>query len=178
MKKTADLPLILKSLSENGTFSGYASVFNIMDHDEEEVIPGAFADSLINWRTKGKMPKMLWQHDVKEIIGVWEDIYEDHCGLFVKGKLLLDVQKAREAYTLMQAGALDGLSVGFIPIKAGRNPSTRARQLKRVDLFEISLVTFAANPLAKVTRFKNIDPVQDYEAEMLHGLARIIQHNI
>lgn len=145
--------LCLKSCEADGTFSGYASVFNNIDHQHDAVAKGAFSKSLYHWQQQGKMPKMLWQHDPKAPIGQWLDIREDQYGLFVKGQLLLDVRQGREAYALLKAGILDGLSIGFNVVKAVRKADSRL--LQEVDLHEISLVTFAANPKAKVTAYKD-----------------------
>ena len=87
--------LCLKSCEDDGTFSGYASVFNNIDLQQEAIAKGAFSKTLYNWQSQNKMPKMLWQHDPKSPIGRWLDIYEDQHGLFVKGQLLLDVCQGR-----------------------------------------------------------------------------------
>lgn len=141
----------VKECNQNGEFSGYASVFHVIDHQGDKILPGAFQKHLI-----GKnFPKMLWQHDVSAPIGLWQEVREDEHGLFVKGKLLLDVQKGREAYALMQAGVLDGLSIGFRVVQSARSKECHGRILKEIDLHEISLVTFAANPEARVLDIKS-----------------------
>jgi HK97 family phage prohead protease len=144
----------ITSVNEKGYFCGYASVFNHVDDQKDVVIPGAFSTSLDKWERQGQWPKMLWQHNQKEPIGRWLFIEEDAKGLYVEGQLLLDVQKASEAYALMRAGAVDGLSIGFRVVKAGREDKSNVRFIKEVDLLEISVVTFAANQEAKITRIK------------------------
>jgi HK97 family phage prohead protease len=147
--------LDLKSFSQTGEFQGYASVFDVVDRDGDILAHGAFAKCLKDQAKTGKMPKLLWQHDATQPIGVWHEIREDAYGLFVKGKILLDVKKGREAYTLLKNGALEGLSIGFYPTKSKpANDSKAKRLLQEVTLVEISLVTFAANPLASVTACK------------------------
>jgi uncharacterized protein len=145
--------LEIKNCEPNGIFWGYASVFNHLDHHKEIVAHGAFAKSLLQWGELGRYPKMLWQHDPRFPIGQWLDIKEDHHGLFVKGQILLDVRQGREAYALLKAGIVDGLSIGFHLVKAHRQD--RAKLLQEIDLQEISLVTFAANAEAKVSFCKN-----------------------
>lgn len=95
---------------------------------------------------------MLWQHHEEEIIGVWNRIEEDNKGLYVEGKLLLDIPKAREAQTLLRERALDGLSIGYRVKEAlcGREKGA-VRLLTEVDLLEISLVTFPANGGARIS---------------------------
>ncbi len=154
MKNLITRSLLLKSQEQDGHFTGYASVFNITDHHGDQVLPGSFSKSLTKLRGKGKMPKMLWQHDSRFPIGVWREIREDERGLFVHGQLLLDVQKGRETYALMHAGVLDGLSIGFRPVKTSKQKSSAGRILEEIDLHEISLVTFASNPEAKIIDIK------------------------
>jgi HK97 family phage prohead protease len=92
--------LALDRLEEEGSFSGYASVFDHVDQQKDRVIHGAFRDTL----ARDALPKMLWQHNPQEPIGVWQIVEEDHKGLYVQGQLLLDLQKAKEAHTLMKRG--------------------------------------------------------------------------
>lgn len=145
--------LRLKSCEPDGTFSGYASVFNNVDFQQEVIAKGAFRKSLDYWHKQNKMPKMLWQHDPKTPIGKWLEIKEDQYGLFVKGQLILDIRQGRDAYALLRAEILDGLSIGFQASKVLRQD--KCRVLQEIDLHEISLVTFAANPKAQVTSFKD-----------------------
>jgi len=136
----------------NITFEGYASVFNTVDRGNDLVLPGAFAKSLKDRGTQGI--KFLWQHDPKEPVGIVEEIFEDAKGLFVRGRLILDVERAREAHKLLGAGALDGLSIGFHTVKS-RQRSDGVRILSQVDLWEISLVTFPMNELARINIVTN-----------------------
>lgn len=142
------------SLDEKGVFCGYASIFNFLDDHHDIVLPGAFKASLENAERTHKWPKMLWQHNLQEVIGRWVFIEEDDKGLYVEGQLLLDVQKAKEAYALMKAGAVEGLSIGFTVDKARRDTKTGIRYIEKLKLIEISIVTLAANNRAHVTRIK------------------------
>ena len=84
-----------------------------------------------------------------------ESLFEDANGLYMKARLLLDVAQAREAYALMKAGVVRGLSIGYSVKSAKRNPDTGVRELLAVDLWEISLVTLPANEAAQVTVVKS-----------------------
>lgn len=143
-------PLLIKSFSENGFFEGYASVFHVVDLQKDILMPGAFQKSI---QSHQKL-KMLWQHDMQTPIGFWHAITEDQYGLYVKGQLLLDLPKAKEAYTLLKAGVLDGLSIGFHTVESHFDEQQKATVISQVDLVEISVVTFAANPDAKITNIK------------------------
>ena len=143
---------------QDGIFEGYASVFGVVDQGMDVVERGAFAKSL----GKRKV-KMLWQHEMDKPIGVWEDIYEDERGLFVRGRILKEVEKGREAMALLKAGAIDSMSIGYRTIEAAPEGDGRVRKLLEVDLFEISLVTFPMLPDAKVTNVKSITTERDFE---------------
>lgn len=130
---------------KNGFIAGYASLFHVIDHQRDRIEKGAFTKTLRAWKLLGKTPKMLWQHDPKQPIGVWTHLEEDHQGLYVRGRLTLGVPKADEAYLLIKEKALEGLSIGFRPIEAVSAKNFKGRLLLDIDLVEISLVTFGAN---------------------------------
>jgi uncharacterized protein len=142
----------LQALTDDGVFEGYASLFDRTDLGHDVVAPGAFRNSLKQRGAAGI--RMLYQHDPAQPIGVWERIYEDARGLFVRGRLTLDVAKAREVRALMKVGAIDGLSIGFKTLNGRRNGATGLRRLTDVDLWEISIVTFPMLPEARITTIK------------------------
>lgn len=142
----------VNDLAADGTFSGYGALFGVEDLARDVVEPGAFAASLAARGADGV--KMLWHHDPAEPIGRWLEIREDGRGLFVRGRLLMGVARAREAATLMKAGVLDGLSIGFRTISGRRDPKSGIRRLKAIDLWEISVVTFPMQPDARVARIE------------------------
>jgi HK97 family phage prohead protease len=151
VKRSRALPFELKSF-EDGACEGYASLFNREDLGHDVIAPGAFRESLKN-RGAARI-KMLFQHDPAEPIGVWDEIREDARGLYVRGRLMTAVAKAREVLALMRAGALDGLSIGFKAVKARRDAASGIRRLEKVDLWEISVVTFPMLPGARVEHVK------------------------
>jgi len=103
---------------------------------------------------------MLWQHNPDDPIGIWTEIAEDEKGLRVKGELVLEVPQAKAAYELVKRGALKGLSIGYQTVEAEIDRTTGARLLKRVDIWEISIVTFPMMPEAQIADVKttNINP--------------------
>lgn len=160
--KAFTAPLEIKNLDEGGSFEGYASVFGVMDSDGDVIVKGAFQKSIEDYKARGKMPKMLWQHNPSMIVGKFIDMGEDEYGLYVKGTLILEVEKGREAYALMKAGELDAMSVGF-NIDAAGEGAGMGRVISAADLWEVSLVTWGANPDAKITTVKSIESVRDFE---------------
>ena len=150
--ETLGVELQLNSVAENGYFTGYASVFDHVDRQHDVMLAGAFENATVN----PDVVKLLWQHDVTQPIGRIEYLEEDSHGLYVEAKLLLDVQKAREAYALLTGGAIGGLSIGYNVTDSVLDYDSGIRLIRSVDLFEISLVTFPANEKARVDRVKSL----------------------
>jgi uncharacterized protein len=157
MRDLKHLPIVFdaKAVKEDGTFEGYASTFGNVDAGYDVVMPGAFTDSLK--MRPARMVKMLWQHNPEQPIGVWTGAEQDDKGLFVKGMLLREIKQSADAYTLMKAGVIDSMSIGYKTLEADFMPGG-VRQLKSVGLFEISLVTFPMNDQATVTSMKEFNP--------------------
>lgn len=141
-------PARLTSLGRD-EFEGYASFFGTADGAGDVVAPGAFARSLRE-RPPARV-RLLYQHFAQEPIGVWDAIEEDSRGLYVRGRLVTDVQRAREVMALIRDGALDGLSIGFRTRRARRDAASGHRILLDVELWEISIVTFPLLPSSRVT---------------------------
>lgn len=156
MLKTRSFDFDVRSEGDSGSFSGYASVYNVIDSYREVVAPGAFASTLRKWQAKGRLPPVLWQHSAKDPIGAFTKMAEDSKGLHVEGRLLVrDVGRAKEAQALIRAGAISGLSIGFNSITEEWNSETKLLTLKEVDLWEASIVTFPANDAARVESVKS-----------------------
>lgn len=158
---TKDFGFELKSIDESGTFDGYGSVFGVKDSYSEIVAPGAFAESLEKHKSAGTMPALLWQHRSGEPIGVYTSMSEDSIGLKVSGQLALKTSRGAEAYELLKMGAISGLSIGFMPREDSYDKLTGITTLKKVDLWETSLVTFPANDAARVQGVKSIESIED-----------------
>lgn len=146
-------PLEIRGLDDSGEFEGHGSVFNLEDSYGDVVLPGAFQKSLEEHRAAGTLPAMLWQHDPGQPIGVYSDMKEDAKGLYVKGRLLTETAKGREAHAMLKAKAVRGLSIGFVTRAWEWREETRL--VKDVELWEVSLVTFPAQRAAQVEDVKN-----------------------
>ncbi|PWK62156.1 HK97 family phage prohead protease [Roseicyclus mahoneyensis] len=138
------------TVTKGRAIEGYASLFGTCDQGGDIVERGAYAASLTRLEGAGRRVKMLWQHDPTEPIGIWDEVHEDAEGLYVKGRLLKEVARAREAAALIEAGAIDGLSIGYKTVRAAKDGQGR-RLLSEVELWEVSLVTFPMLPEARVS---------------------------
>jgi len=155
MKEFRAYPFEIKAVGEEGLVEGYASVFGVVDYDNDVIERGAFMKTI---QERKNIP-VLWQHNPQEPIGVTVQAHEDARGLHVVGQLNLETQRGCEAFSLLKQGALQGLSIGFDVVKQIWEGSVR--RIKEIRLWEWSLVTFPANPLATVTAVKGVVPYQD-----------------
>lgn len=161
--KVKYFPLEIKEVTKEGQFTGYASTFGNTDFGNDVVAPGAFAKTI---QEKTDHP-VLWGHNPREVIGVNQAYTEDSKGLKVQGQLIMDVQRAREAYALMKANAVRGLSIGFDTIVQEYNKETDIRTLKEVKLWEYSLTPFPMNPQAQVTGVKTSEDFEETLYEII-----------
>ena len=160
-------PLSMSEAQAGGpVIKGYASLFGRVDQGGDIVLPGAYGASLAAAAREGRRVKMLWQHDPGAPIGVWDEIREDATGLWVKGRLLTEVARGREAAALLAVGAIEGLSIGYRTVRAERD-AKGLRRLAEVDLWEVSLVTF---PMQAEARIQG----KTQEAEGFRQLAAVI----
>lgn len=163
------------TLDQDATITGYASLFGQADQGGDVVQPGAYSASLERLAAAGCKVKLLWQHDPGEPIGVWDEVAEDDRGLYVKGRLLTETRRGQEAAALIAAGAIDGLSIGYRTIKAERDGKGR-RQLKELELWEVSLVTFPMLPSARITA--KAEPAAADPTQELAGVLRTLRRSL
>jgi HK97 family phage prohead protease len=156
-----DLSRVLEHDDDEGTLTAYASQFNVVDAYKDVVLPGAFKRTLNNRRSsKDKyLYPLLYQHDASRIIGGISEAQEDDYGLLYKASFNLDTQLGKDAYSNAKKGMLVKSSIGFdIPPKGAEyaeDDGDYVRYIKEVRLWEISLVTFPANPGAVVVDVKS-----------------------
>lgn len=162
-KLTVAYKFDIRAVSEEGVIEGYASVFDVVDSYKTAIKPGAFAESIASKTAAGI--KVLFQHNPNEPIGSCLEIKEDSVGLWVKTQLILTVQRAREVYELIKAGALDSFSIGFMILEDAWDKETGVIDIKKVDLWEYSVVTFPANKLAMVQNVRSEDVIEEEETE-------------
>jgi len=161
-------PIEIKDAKADGTFTGYAAVFNNVDLGHDVILPGAFTSVKT---TRDGQVRIAMNHDLKKLAGKATFSQDDH-GLRVEGQLTLGVGYVRDAYELMKAGVLDGLSVGFDIPPGGSTWEERdndyVRIIKEAELWEFSLVPFGMNPEALIETVKAFH-IRDFEAQ-LRGL--------
>lgn len=154
------LNIQIKSIAEDGTFEGLLSPYGNVDNGGDVVDAGAFAKTL---KERGNTVPMLWQHDQKCPIGsLTLDDRAD--GLYCMGKFVLEIPEAKQAYLLLKANVIKGLSIGYAAIKAATVEGIR--HLKEIRLFEGSIVTFPMNDMATVSSVKSMEMKGDFDEEL------------
>jgi HK97 family phage prohead protease len=145
------VPLEIKGLNSR-EFEGHGSVFNNTDYGGDIVMPGAFKRSLAQYRKSGTLPAMFWMHNSTKVPGKWLEMGEDKIGLSVKG-VLAKTELGNETHELLTMKAVRGMSIGYQTVDQDYDKDGN-RLLKEVDLWEVSVVSLAMNPLAQVTHIK------------------------
>ena len=142
-------------VADDGTFSGYGSVFGNVDSYREIVAPGAFSDSLKALKASGDPLPALWQHNSNQPIGGYDLLEEDDHGLKLEGWLMVnEIPLAAQAHALMKRRVVKGLSIGYYVKADSYDEKEGIRTLTKLDLVEVSIVTFPANPEAQVDAVK------------------------
>lgn len=156
--------------------AGYAARFNVLSVDlggfKERIAPGAFSTAI------GDDVRALFNHNQDYVIGRTKsrtlELSEDDKGLLYEVKLP-DTSFARDLATQIERGDIDGSSFGFRTIEDNFDEvdGEIVRTLIKVELFDVSPVTFPAYPQADVAvrSFRNWQESQntdqakrDYEA--------------
>lgn len=148
-RETFDLETRFAVEGDAGVITGYAARFNEKNRHNETIQPGAFRKTLLEHRSAGSRPLMLWSHNPDEIIGVWDNLVEDAQGLKVTGRLIRETARGAEAFALVKAGAVNGLSIGFRARQQER-ATDGTRSLIDVELGEISIVGLPSAGLARI----------------------------
>lgn len=172
--------------SPDGTFAGYGAVYGNVDSYGDVIAQNAASESLREWKERGKFPPMLLQHgggfmggalDMSPV-GQWTDMVENSKGLKVEGRLFaMNTDRSQLIYEGLKSGELDGLSIGFNvrEMELGTKPGEPPRTLTNIELWEVSIVTFPANPKARISSVKSLTPdeLRDIENSLRDaGLSR------
>ena len=154
--KHLNLLLKLKADAPQGTFTAYANTFNKKDQAGDITQKGAFLDSIAAHEAAGTMPKLLGQHEHnKNPIGVITKMYEDEKGLVIEGQFAMKTKSGAEAYELVKMEAIDSFSIGYNTVE--EQATKDGNLLIKLDVQEVSLVTFPCNEESKIVSVKSED---------------------
>lgn len=177
--------LEIKAIDDKArTFEGLASTWDL-DLGMDVIHPGAFADTIKEWKRSGKTMPLLDSHNygsVLSVVGKLVDAKETKAGLWTKWEVIGgdDGDKILER---LRAGVIDSMSIGYVP-KAfdfseeedDDGPGMLVRNLRKVELKEVSLVVFPMNPNAVInlgtvkslTAARALEPAERATLETLH----------
>lgn len=145
---------------EHFYFEGYASTFSNVDLGSDRVMHGAFKECIDRLRASGKRIPVLFSHDFNKPIGVFDELREDPKGLFVKGRMPKeDTRVSGMIIPQMKIGSLGSMSIGYQAVDWEIEGDVR--NLKTLNLFEVSLVTMPMNTEAVVTGMKAAVPYKN-----------------
>lgn len=156
--KTVDV----KADEANGTITGYAATFTHEKPDScgDVIAKGAFAESIERIKAEGKAIPLLWNHDsgdLKSYIGTVTDLAEDDHGLLFTASFDA-TERAQRARELAGDGRLCKFSFAYQILDQASvtlEDGTKANELRKLDLHEVSLVMYPANPDTGVVEVKS-----------------------
>lgn len=138
---------------------GYASVFNNVDSDSDRLQKGAFGKTLKEWGPEGKNRiKLVSQHNINKPVAKITALKEDLKGLYMEATFGTHTDGV-DHYKMVKEGILTEFSIGFVPTKEQKN-DFGGNDFTEVKLYEVSLVSVAANDEALVTEVKADDTLK------------------
>lgn len=146
-----------------GVFKGYASTWD-RDLYDDEIVKGAYAECLkADFKGTGEGIPIYWNHDYStpmNLIGQSVSAVEDERGLAFVGRLDLESAEGKRAYEHLKAGRVHQMSIGFLAQETAwvksEGDKYSHREIRKIRLFEVSLVTMAANQQCEVDEVKAI----------------------
>ena len=143
---------------EAPVIEGYASLFGVEDLMGDVVRAGAFTRTL----ARGGDVRMLLSHVGGRTAGRWTTMREDGRGLFMRGLVTDETAAGQAALRLIGERTLSGLSIGFIA-RDWSPRVVRGRELREIELREVSLVTAPMLPGARFAAAGGAKAVEKYD---------------
>lgn len=151
----------IKADADAGTISGYFSTYDrIPDSYGDVVAPGAFTDTIKTREESGHPFPLCWNHDLDQIIGAVDKIEDTEKGPYMTASFF-DTPLAQEKRAIVKSGVVYQFSFAYSIEDEGPvelEDGTKANELRKLDLFEVSIVPIPANPRAEMTEIKSEEP--------------------
>jgi HK97 family phage prohead protease len=146
----------IKFAAAEGTFTGYGSVFGVVDSHKDIIMPGAFAEVIKSGNPVHVYVNHGWLRGELPV-GKWDGLAEDTKGLTGNAALQMQMPTAVNAYWAVKGQLVSGLSIGYLPDPAGvERRQDGVRVIHRMKaLREISIVTDPSNAQAQITDVKS-----------------------
>lgn len=150
---------LIKSADDAGTISGYFSTYDRTPDSYGDVIAkGAFTETIAKRKESGHPFPLCWNHDLNLIIGSVnpEDIQDTDKGPLMTASFF-NSELAQEKREIVKSGVVFQFSFAYDVLEAGPTEledGTKANELRKLDLFEVSIVPIPANQNAVMTEVK------------------------
>ena len=159
LKHKASKFTVKETNDDNRVIKGYASVFGNLDSDSDVIQKGAFNRSVKAWGPEGKdRIKLVAQHDLSRPVARITELKEDTNGLYMEAKFGTH-KDGDDYYRMAKEGIINEFSVGFVPVQKEENEKG-GYDIAEIKLYEVSMVTVAANDEAIVTDVKSANPLK------------------
>jgi HK97 family phage prohead protease len=162
--------------TEDGTFTALVAVFGNVDSQGDIIDPGAFTDTLADWKAKGQPIPVIWSHEWQDPfshIGGVTDAAETEKGLQITGQLDLENPTAAQVYKLMKSGRVAQFSFVARAAEGGWSLETQedgavVSHLSKLDLYEVGPTLRGANQETQLLSIKSdIDALVSKEGRVL-----------
>lgn len=166
-KKIFRAPIELKADGEEGTFRSVFARFNVIDHDGDVTLPGAFRDGQ-------EVVVEGWNHDYGLPPGKGV-IHTDEEKAWIDGQFFLDTTAGKDHYlTLRNLGGLEEWSYTFDieQSEQGEFESAQVRFLKELDVWGVAPVTRGAGIGTGTVTIKSADRRLDGNERKFAGSPR------
>lgn len=140
----------IRETSGEGIVDAYLTRWGTVDSYKSTFLRGAFRASMER-RGAGGI-RLLWNHG--PLAGQVLEAREDEYGPFVRTKFNLKTTVGKDSFEHVAAGDVRAFSFGFFAEDEGMENGIR--QIKAVDLVEVSPVIFPANEQAKISAFRSM----------------------
>lgn len=149
--------------NEVGKVAGFFSTYDKEPDSYGDIIePGAFTETIEKRKATGHPFPLCFNHDFSAVIGAVDSIEEKDIGPYAEASFL-DTTQAQDVRKMLQSGAIYQFSFAY-DVLDRREPTEEEKKagiqnvLKKVELFEVSIVTVPANQHAVVTEVKSVEP--------------------
>ena len=151
----------IKAAEEGGSITGYFSTYDrIPDAYGDVIAKGAFTETIKAREASGHPFPLCWNHDLDQIIGKVESIQDTEKGPLMTASFF-DTPLAQEKRAIVKSGVVYQFSFAYDVLEAGPvelSDGVKANELRKLDLFEVSIVPIPANPRAVATEIKGAEP--------------------
>lgn len=176
--RTKSCPVRIKAAgthegTDEGVFEAIVAAYNL-DSVGDRITPGAFTETLAEWKGRGDPIPVLWSHmshDPDYHIGEVLEAEERPEGLWVKARIDLDATKASQVYKLLKGRRVTQFSFAY-DVEEGswveQKDGPGFYELRKLKLYEVGPTLIGANQATELIDVKSATAV-----DMLPDLTKV-----